>query len=429
MGLYSPGETKVIEILLEIIVDSKSTILFRENANKEILNPSPVNSADRVFNSFPLTAKGRSKILFLTLKVFSVTGGIEKVCRILAKALFEIAVERQDNLQVFSSHDKNAFFNSAYFPAEILTGFNAKKIRFSWSSVKKGITCRMVILSHINLLPIGCVIKLFSPKTKLIIIAHGIEVWRPLVSFKRIMLYKVDLILAVSRFTKDKMKEVNRLREEKFSVLNNPLDPLLPPAPSAAATAALRHNYGFTNKEFIMLTLSRLSTTEKNKGYDKMLFAMAALVKQYPHLRYLFVGKYDSDEKSRLDKIITGYGLKGLVVFAGFVPDADLAVHYSIADVYVMPSEKEGFGISFIEALYYGVPVIAGNRDGTVDALLNGQLGTLIDPRNQQEITDAIQNVIENKKAFIPNSELLFNHFSYEVYKSKLSAILYRHLQ
>lgn len=125
-----------------------------------------------------------------------------------------------------------------------------------------------------------------------------------------------------------------------------------------------------------------------------------------------------------MDNLISGYGLSGLVVFAGFVTDAELATHYSAADVYVMPSEKEGFGISFIEALYYGVPVIAGNRDGTTDALLNGQLGTLIDPRNQQEITDAIKSVIENKKAFIPNRELLLKHFSYGEYKSKLSAIL-----
>src|SRR5205814_1963178 len=128
------------------------------------------------------------------------------------------------------------------------------------------------------------------------------------------------------------------------------------------------------------------------------------LSKQFP-VRYLFAGKYDAAEKSRLDTLIKELNITGLVVFTGFVPDEKLAAHYSLATAYVMPSEKEGFGISFIEAMYYGVPVIAGNRDGSVDALCNGKLGTLVDPRNQEDITGAIQKVIENKKTFIPDHD------------------------
>ena len=45
-----------------------------------------------------------------------------------------------------------------------------------------------------------------------------------------------------------------------------------------------------------------------------------------------------------------------------------------------MPSMKEGFGIVFIEAMCIGLPVIAGNKDGSVDALCNGKLGILVDP-------------------------------------------------
>src|SRR6185437_13841430 len=86
------------------------------------------------------------------------------------------------------------------------------------------------------------------------------------------------------------------------------------------------------------------------------------------NLKYLLIGKYDDREKARLDVLIKKYGLQQQVVFTGFVPDEALADHFNLSDIYIMPSEKEGFGIVFIEAMYHNKPVIAGNRDGSVDA-------------------------------------------------------------
>ena len=65
-----------------------------------------------------------------------------------------------------------------------------------------------------------------------------------------------------------------------------------------------------------------------------------------------------------------------------------------------MPSEKEGFGIVFIEAMFYGKPVIAGNKDGSVDALCNGELGLLVDPGSVTEIATAIKKMLVNPAAF-----------------------------
>jgi len=59
-----------------------------------------------------------------------------------------------------------------------------------------------------------------------------------------------------------------------------------------------------------------------------------------------------------------------------------------------MPSKGEGFGIVFLEALSCGKPVIAGNKDGSVDAVLNGKLGVLVDPDDVAEIGEAIIRVL-----------------------------------
>ena len=89
-----------------------------------------------------------------------------------------------------------------------------------------------------------------------------------------------------------------------------------------------------------------------------------------------------------------------------------------------MPSKGEGFGIVFIEALFFGKPVIAGNIDGSVDALANGQFGLLIDPNNTGEIVDAINTVVKNKSGFIPDGTSVMKKFGYEQYKKQWRSLL-----
>ncbi len=362
-------------------------------------------------------------VLFLTLKTFSAAGGVEKVGRVAGKAVYEYAAGKED-AWFYSMYDSPEVTTEPYLPAKFFKGFNGNKILFTLASIRKGFSSNIIVLTHVKLwLPAYIVKKIFR-KTRLVLIAHGIEVWEPLPPFATRMLKACDVILPVSRFTKERMKTLFDIPESQFSVLNNCLDPYLPKPVDESNRHACREKYGIDKGDIVLMTLTRLTILEKNKGYDKILNAMQTLQPAFPNLKYLFVGKYDVAEKERLEKLIDQLGLKGKVVFTGFVPDEELAEHYNICDVYVMPSEKEGFGISFIEALYYGKPVIAGNRDGTVDALLGGRLGLLVDPRSQEEITNAIEKVIRNVAAFAPDRELLMEHFSYEVYRERWREVL-----
>jgi phosphatidyl-myo-inositol dimannoside synthase len=162
------------------------------------------------------------------------------------------------------------------------------------------------------------------------------------------------------------------------------------------------------------------------KGYDHVLVALQQLRKRFQNLKYLIVGRYDDVEKKRIDSIIKEYGLENYVVFTGYVPDEQLAKHYGLGDIYVMPSKKEGFGIVFIEAMHYGLPVIAGNKDGSADALCNGKLGVLVDPDNQAEITHAIEKMILNRTQYKPDNILLESSFSFTSYKNKLLGFINR---
>jgi glycosyltransferase involved in cell wall biosynthesis len=78
------------------------------------------------------------------------------------------------------------------------------------------------------------------------------------------------------------------------------------------------------------------------------------------------------------------------VIFAGWVSEAEKVAHYNLADVYVMPSYGEGFGIVFLEAAACGLEVIGSKVDGSREALLDGILGQLVDPKKPEELTSAI---------------------------------------
>ena len=367
----------------------------------------------------------RNGTLFLTLRVFSATGGIEKVSRVAGKALYEMKQEQVlQDLRIFSMYDRDEEIDEKYFPRSVFRGFGTRKLKFMAEVIGKGINSRLVIMSHINLLTAGYLIKCFSPKTKLILLAHGIEVWSPFPAWKKRMLRQCDLVLPVSRFTRDRMLENHGLEKDHFTVLNNCLDPFLEKPVYRAKDPGLLDRYQLKSTDMVLLTLTRLSSRERYKGYDNVFYAIKNLVEFYPNIKYLVVGKYDARENQRLTNIIRVLGLESNIIFTGFIPDEELSLHYDLADLYIMPSKKEGFGIVFIEAMYYGKPVIAGNKDGSVDALSNGQFGLLVNPDSKEDITEAIKKVINNKSAYIPQQEAILEKFGYPVYKENLKKII-----
>lgn len=355
------------------------------------------------------------------MRTFSATGGIEKVCRILGKALYEESLQQKMCIEVASMYDHSSdAWGNQYFPAEIFRGYRIHKWRFIKDTVIRGIRADRIILSHINLLPVGWLIKKISPRTKIVLLAHGIEIWYPLRKRVRNMLRQMDMILAVSRYTRDTVIKVHGVSAGNCRVLNNCLDPRTAPLAKKDRSAALLKKYGFEADDKILMTLTRLSSKERYKGYDYVLKAVALLKEKYPGIKYLLAGSYDEKEKAFMDKIIAELGIGDKVCMTGYIEDDEVADNFGLSTLYIMPSRKEGFGLVFIEAMYYGLPVIAGNQDGSADALLNGQLGQLVDPDDEKAVAAAIERVLADETSYIPDRNLLMEHFSYEAYKRKV---------
>jgi phosphatidylinositol alpha-1,6-mannosyltransferase len=139
----------------------------------------------------------------------------------------------------------------------------------------------------------------------------------------------------------------------------------------------------------VLLSVGRLDAREAYKGHDTVIRALGLLRTRLPGACYRIVG--EGDDRRRLQDLCAREGVAQRVSFEGRVDDARLAGIYAGSDVFVMPSEGEGFGIVFIEALAAGVEVVAAAAGGSVDALVDGRLGWLVPPRDPGALADAVE--------------------------------------
>lgn len=363
------------------------------------------------------------KLLFLYLKAFSFTGGIEKFNKSFLKALHELSVDGILDADAKSAYDCHT--DERYFSRMRFKGFGGNKVLFTLCAIRRGWQYDVLVLGHLNLAFIGYSLKRIKPTIRLVIIAHGVEVWDRQLGLKKKALESADFILSVSNFTKQRILENNpTVVPDKIRIFPNTLDPYFNPPRVFQKPQYLLDRYHLTVDHRILLTVTRLSSSEKYKGYDNLIQSMPHLSKINPAIRYMLCGRAGRGENERLQNIINLTGTENLVTLTGFVQDDELIDHYLLADVFVMQSKKEGFGIVFIEALACGRKVIAGNADGSVDALLQGELGTLIDPKSQPELQSSIlASLAREVNPFELQSKAIQN-FGFSSFKKRLRNFL-----
>lgn len=174
----------------------------------------------------------------------------------------------------------------------------------------------------------------------------------------------------------------------------------------------------------VILTVARLSAEEAYKGHDRVIRCLPALSAEFDNLVYVIAGV--GDQQSTLKALADSLGVNHFVQFLGNVARDELPSLYREADVFVMPSTGEGFGIVFLESLACGTPVIAGDSDGARDPLQDGALGILSNDENLAEcISEALRlNSLPggNKNIRALQAESVVRHFGRAAYSTSVIA-------
>ena len=159
----------------------------------------------------------------------------------------------------------------------------------------------------------------------------------------------------------------------------------------------LREKYGIADRATIV-SVGRLV---HRKGQDRLVEAMPLVLKEIPEAHLVFIG--EGPHRKRLDELVKKFKLENHVTFIGRIQYSDLPRHFSLGDIFAMPSrsrlfglEVEGLGIVYLEASACGLPVVGGNSGGAPDAVKEGITGFVVDGNKLPEIADRIITLLKD---------------------------------
>lgn len=181
-----------------------------------------------------------------------------------------------------------------------------------------------------------------------------------IVEIERRGLAQADRIIAVSAYTKEKILSHYGVAADKVDVVHNAIDD--PSGESSIGPAVLRQMKAAGKK--IVLFVGRLTL---QKGPDYFMQAARKIAAHEP--RAIFVVAGAGDMERRMIEDAARFGLADRVLFTGFIRDRDLARVYRAADVFVMPSVSEPFGITCLESLSHRVPAVISRQSGVAEAV------------------------------------------------------------
>ena len=139
---------------------------------------------------------------------------------------------------------------------------------------------------------------------------------------------------------------------------------------------------------------------DERKGIETLVKACSLLKeKGVQNLKLLIIGGSsedmpDGDERKRIENLVDQLGLKESTVFAGRIWHDVLPLYYTAADVCVIPSHYEPFGLVAIEAMACGVPVVASNVGGLKFTIIPEETGLLVEPKNIEAFANGIHRIL-----------------------------------
>jgi phosphatidylinositol alpha-1,6-mannosyltransferase len=281
----------------------------------------------------------------------------------------------------------------------------------------------LVTCSHLNLLPFAHMLGLRF-RCPVLPLVYGLEAIKPTRYITaNYLCRRLDAFIAIRKRTADRLKRWAGIPNARFYYLPNCID--VGSYGLGPKRADLCQKYGLEDRTVIM-TAGRVDSNEKNKGFDEVLETLPILIQDVPQAVYLIMG--DGDDRPRLEQKARALGVADRVIFAGYVPEAEKADHYRLADVVAMPGsspyhDRYPFRFTFLEPLACGIPVVASQLEDAYerDDPDVQQLLIQVNPDDPADINRGILEALAKRGRGI---EPALSKFTYEAFEQRAHAIL-----
>jgi phosphatidylinositol alpha-1,6-mannosyltransferase len=201
-------------------------------------------------------------------------------------------------------------------------------------------------------------------------------------------------VTAISRFTKSLIKKYSN---KKVYVIPPGIDP------SRLYTNVSINDFKKKKKIQNKKVILSIGDLVYRKGIDIIIKTIPEVIKEVPNLHYIIIGK--GSQEQELKNLVKELRLENYITFVPYANNLDLSRYYKSCDLFLLMSNSlrknsgvEGFGIVYVEASYFGKPVIAGKSGGTSDAVIDNKTGYLVDPKNKKQLLEKITRILKDKK-------------------------------
>jgi len=210
---------------------------------------------------------------------------------------------------------------------------------------------------------------------------------------ERLLSYRTDRIVCVSRAVQDWVFEGEGIRKGKTIVIYNGTAPFFV-APSTGSIPAFgRRALGIPEHDTVFTVVASLTP---NKGHRVLLESFAALLEEHPNATLLIVG--DGPLRHELEGRAWQQKIDRKIVFTG--QQTDISDLLRISDVGLLPSQsREGLGMALIEAMAAGLPVIGTNLGGIPEVIADGENGILVPLARADLLADAMKRLATDREA------------------------------
>lgn len=265
---------------------------------------------------------------------------------------------------------------------------------FEFFAIKKIIKNKQIDFIHAHwIIPQGLLsvfIKLLY-KVPFIMTVHGSDISRLnyflIKFFIKLTLQKCDICTVNSSSTKKKLMDIFIPKNIKVLPMGVDTEKFHP----SKHDDTLKTEYKI--KGPFLLFVGRLS---RDKGIEYLIKAMPQIIKKYSDTKLLIIG--DGALREFLRELIRKMKIQKNVIIIGGRSNNELPKYYATADVFISPSLTEGQGVTLIEAIVSGTPVIGSNIGGIPEIIKNNETGLLVREKHPDQIAAAVIKLLDNQE-------------------------------